>query len=243
MEKNKERIAKKLAHVGIASRRGAEEMILAGRVCVNGEKLNTPAFLVEDSDKITVDGKEIGSVSVSRMWCYYKPRGLLTTHKDPKGRPTVFENLPKFLPRVISVGRLDLNSEGLLLLTTDGAIARKIELPSTGWKRKYRVRIHGKMTPDIIGKIKKGITVDGVRYAPAEIEVEPSQSGGSNQWIKITLTEGKNREIRKMMASFGLEVSRLIRIAYGPFQLGNLKEGEVREIPSKIIREQLPCVS
>ena len=243
MEKNKERIAKRLAHAGIASRRVAEDFIRQGRVCVNGEKLETPAFLVEETDEITVDGKPIKAPLSARMWCYYKPKGLLTTHKDPKGRATVFEHLPAYLPRVISVGRLDLNSEGLLLLTTDGMLARRIELPSTGWKRRYRVRIHGKITWEIIEKIKNGLVIDGIKYAPADVEEEKEQSGGSNSWIRITLTEGKNREIRKMMAFFGLEVSRLIRVSYGPFQLGNLKEGEVREIPSKIIREQIPCVS
>lgn len=238
-EKNKQRIAKRIADAGICSRREAERFILSGRVEVNGQKLDTPAFVVSDDDEVKVDGKVIGIKQQTRLWCYYKPNGLLTTYKDPKGRPTVFEKLPANLPKVVSVGRLDLNSEGLLLLTTDGQLARELELPSRGWKRKYRVRIHGKITPEIISKLAKGITVDGVKYAPAVVEIETQQSGGSNQWLTITLTEGKNREIRKLMASFGLAVNRLIRISYGPFQLGNLKEGQVKEVPKKVISEQL----
>lgn len=230
-----------MASAGLCSRRDAEAWITAGRVTVNGEKLTTPAFLVDENDEIIVDGNPVGEKRKVRLWCYYKPSGLLTTHRDPKGRPTVFDNLPKTMPKVISIGRLDLNSEGLLLLTTDGGIARQIELPSTGWKRKYRVRVHGKMTPEIIAKMQRGVTVDGIKYAPAIVELEPQQSGGVNQWIKVTLTEGKNREIRKMMEHFGFQVSRLIRIAYGPFQLGNLAEGEVREMPQKTLKEQLPC--
>lgn len=239
MEKEKERIAKRIARAGLCSRRDAEKWIEAGRVSVNGAVLKTPACVVGNEDIIQVDGKPLPDAEPVRVWCYHKPVGLLTTHKDPQGRPTVFEQLPKYLPRVVSVGRLDLNSEGLLLLTTDGEMARKMEHPSRGWKRKYRVRIHGKITPEIIDQIAKGITLDGIRYAPAKIEIEPNQSGGANQWIAITLTEGKNREIRKMMESFGLKVSRLIRVAYGPFQLGNLAVGETREIPAKVLKEQL----
>ena len=239
MEEKKERIAKKIAAAGLCSRRDAEKWIEQGRVELNGKKLLTPAYVVSDADEIVVDGTPLKPKQKVRMWCYYKPTGLLTTFKDPQNRPTVFDNLPKTMPRVVSVGRLDLNSEGLLLLTTSGEIARSIELPSRGWKRQYRVRIHGKMTPEIIQKAKKGITVKGIHYAPCDIEVEESQSGGQNQWIKITLTEGKNREIRKMMESFSLQVSRLIRISYGPFQLGNLKKGELREIPAKVIKEQI----
>ncbi len=239
MEEKKERIAKKIAAAGLCSRRDAEKWIEQGRVQVNGQKLLSPAFTASDADEIVVDGQPLKAKSKVRMWCYYKPTGLLTTFKDPQGRPTVFDNLPKTMPRVISVGRLDLNSEGLLLLTTSGEVARSIELPSRGWKRQYRVRIHGKITQEMIEKAKKGIIVKGIRYAPCEIEVEETQSGGKNEWIKITLTEGKNREIRKMMESFSFEVSRLIRISYGPFQLGNLKKGELREIPAKVIKEQI----
>ena len=241
MEKGKERIAKRIASAGLCSRREAEAWILAGRVVVNGQKLLTPACLVGDTDKIEVDGHPLPQPQEERLWCYHKPAGLVTTHHDPNGRPTVFEHLPRHLPRVISVGRLDLNSEGLLLLTTSGELARQLEHPKHGWKRKYRVRVHGMVTEDIIRRISKGVTVKGVKYAPAFVEIEPQQSGGKNQWITITLTEGKNREIRKMMASFGLEVSRLIRVSYGPFQLGSLPQGATREIPKKVIKEQLSC--
>lgn len=243
MEEKKERIAKKIAAAGLCSRRDAEKWIEQGRIVVNGQKLLTPAFTVSNADEIVVDGKPLQAAPKVRMWCYHKPAGLLTTAKDPMGRPTVFESLPKNMPRVVSVGRLDLNSEGLLLLTTSGEIARSLELPTRGWKRQYRVRIHGKITPDIIQKAAQGITFKGIHYAPCHIEIEPVQAGGQNQWIKITLTEGKNREIRKMMESFSLQVSRLIRIAYGPFQLGNLPKGEVREIPYKVIKEQIGCES
>lgn len=238
METKKERIAKIMAHAGLCSRRDAEKWIADGRVSVNGQVISTPATLVGEADVITVDGQPVGVRQPARLWCYHKPAGLVTTHKDPAGRPTVFDNLPKNLPRVVSVGRLDLNSEGLLLLTTDGELARSLELPSRGWKRKYRVRIHGKMTPQIISRLQKGVTIDGIRYAPTIVEIEPNQAQGSNQWILVTLTEGKNREIRKIMAHFGFDVSRLIRVAYGPFQLGNLPPGEVREMPAKVIKEQ-----
>ena len=237
--KAKERVAKRMAAAGLCSRRDAEKWIADGRVWVNGEKLLTPACVVGDDDVVVVDGVALKGKETPRMWCYHKPVGLLTTHKDPQGRPTVFENLPKSLPRVISVGRLDLNSEGLLLLTTDGELARSIELPSRGWKRQYRVRIHGQITPEMIKKAAQGVTIDGIHYAPCVIEVEENQSGGKNQWVKVTLTEGKNREIRRLMESFGLQVARLIRISYGPFQLGSLPVGEIREIPYKVIKEQI----
>ena len=243
MAENKERIAKKIAAAGLCSRRDAEKWILDGRVEVNGIKLTTPAFVVGDEDVVVVDGVPLKAPQKVRVWCYHKPVGLLTTHKDPMGRPTVFDNLPHSLPRVISVGRLDLNSEGLLLLTTSGALARSLELPKRGWKRQYRVRIHGSMTPEMIEKAAKGVTIDGNHYASTKIEIEANQSGGKNQWVLVTLTEGKNREIRKMMEHFGLQVSRLIRISYGPFQLGNLSVGEVKEIPQKVIKEQIGCVS
>ncbi len=241
MEEKKERIAKKIAAAGLCSRRDAEKWILDGRVEVNGQKLLTPAFVVSDTDEIVVDGVALKKPEKVRMWCYHKPVGLLTTFKDPLGRPTVFDALPKSMPRVVSVGRLDLNSEGLLLLTTSGQVARSIELPSRGWRRQYRVRIHGQMTSEMIIKAQKGLTIKGIHYAPCKIEIESTQSGGKNQWILVTLTEGKNREIRKMMESFGFQVSRLIRIAYGPFQLGNLGKGEIKEIPYKVIKEQIGC--
>lgn len=237
MMKKKERIAKVMAAAGLCSRRDAERWIEAGRVSVNGAVLKTPALTVDADDKIVVDGKLIGEKEDTRIWCYNKKPGLMTTHKDPKGRPTVFDNLPKYLPRVISVGRLDYNSEGLLLLTNDGELARHLELPSCGWKRKYRVRVHGKLTAEILGRLRKGVKIDGVAYAPAEIDIEKEQ--GTNTWVVMTLTEGKNREIRRLMEFFGLQVTRLIRIAYGPFQLGHLQEGEVREVTKKAVKELL----
>ena len=228
MTEKKERIAKIMAGAGLCSRRDAEKWILNGRVVVNGQVLTTPAFVVGADDVILVDGQPLAGKQKQRLWCYHKPVGLMTTHRDPQGRPTVFDNLPKSLPRVISVGRLDFNSEGLLLLTTDGALSRELELPTRGWKRKYRVRVHGKVTPEIIGRLNKGVKVDGVAYAPCQIEVEREQ--GSNTWVLMTLTEGKNREIRRLMAFFGLEVTRLIRVSYGPF-------GAVREVPAKVLRD------
>ena len=237
MTEKKERIAKIMASAGLCSRRTAEQWILDGRVKVNGVVLETPAFTVSSEDIILVDDKPIAQKQETRLWCYHKPTGLVTTHKDPQGRPTVFDSLPKYLPRVISVGRLDLNSEGLLLLTTDGGLARELEHPSKGWKRRYRVRIHGVLTPEMQKRLSKGITIDGIRYAPCETVVE--QVKGTNSWISITLTEGKNREIRKLMAFFGLEVTRLIRVSYGPFQLGNLEKGEVREVSKKMMKELL----
>ena len=240
MEKKKERIAKFIAASGLCSRRQAEEMIDQGLVCVNGEVLQTPVFLVDGTEQITVQGKPLSAPEKVRLWCYHKPKGVLTTQSDPEGRPTVFEQLPKSLPRVLSVGRLDFNSEGLLLLTTSGTLKRYLELPSTGWKRNYRVRVHGKLTPEIIGRLHKGVKIKGVSYAPCQVVLEKEQ--GSNSWLLMTLTEGKNREIRRMMEFFGLPVSRLIRISYGPFQLGKLPVGAVREVPAKQIKEFFSCV-
>lgn len=237
MTEKKERIAKIMAAAGLCSRRDAERWILNGRVSVNGRVLKTPAFTVDANDVITVDGTVLGTREETRLWCYNKKPGLMTTHKDPKGRPTVFESLPKYLPRVISIGRLDFNSEGLLLLTNNGELARHLELPSTGWKRKYRVRVHGKLTGEILGRLKKGVKIDGIAYAPAEIEIEKEQ--GTNTWVIMTLSEGKNREIRRLMEFFGLQVTRLIRISYGPFQLGNLPEGDVREVTKKAVKDLL----
>ncbi len=233
MTEKKERIAKVMAQAGLCSRREAEEWIRSGRVVVNGVCLQTPAFLVQKGDQILVDGKILSGPQERRLWCYHKPAGLITTHKDPKGRPTVFSRLPAYLPRVVSVGRLDYNSEGLLLLTTDGALAGELEHPSKGWKRKYRVRIHGQMTPEILKRLQSGVTIEGIKYAPCEVVVERVQ--GSNTWLLMTLTEGKNREIRKMMDFFNIPVTRLIRVAYGPFQLGNLEKGAVREISQKVL--------
>ena len=240
MEKKKERIAKRIASAGVCSRRDAERAIEQGRVKVDGVVLKTPAFLVDESNMVEVDGVIIGNKPPVRVWCYHKPAGLITTAKDPKGRPTVFENLPHYLPRVVSIGRLDFNSEGLLLLTTDGALARQLELPTNGWKRKYRVRVHGKVSAEVIGRLRKGVKINGVSYAGCEVEIERVQ--GTNTWVLMTLTEGKNREIRRLMDFFGLPVTRLIRISYGPFNLGNLEKGEVREIPTKTLKEFVSCV-
>jgi len=235
--KDGERIAKVLARAGVASRRGAEAMIEAGRVAVDGRKLDSPALNVTPGQVITVDGKPIGAAEATRLWLYHKPPGLLTTHSDPKGRNTVFENLPKEMPRVISIGRLDINSEGLLLLTNDGELARHLESPKTGWKRKYRARAWGEPDDKRLEQLRKGVVVDGVKYAPADVEVESRKA--SNTWIAIGIREGKNREVRKLLEHAGLQVSRLIRVAYGPFQLGALERGEVREVTRPVLRTQL----
>ena len=232
-----ERLAKFIARSGICSRRAAEELILQKRVTVNGEIISSPAFNVEGSEKILLDGEKLPQIETTRVWIYYKPVGLVTTHKDEKNRPTVFEHLPEGLPRVISVGRLDLNSEGLLLLTNNGELSRKLELPSNGWARRYKVRVHGKIDEAKLADLKQGTEVDGIQYGSIKAEIITVK--GSNAWLQITLTEGKNREIRKVMKSLGLEVNRLIRLSYGPFQLGNLQPGEAKEVPQKVLKEQL----
>ncbi|TKZ20531.1 rRNA pseudouridine synthase [Shimia litoralis] len=232
-----DRIAKVLARAGVASRREAERMIQAGRVSVNGKTLASPALNVTDKDRITVDGKPIKEAEPERLWLYNKPTGLVTSHKDEKGRETIFDALPEDMPRVMSVGRLDLNSEGLLLLTNDGDIKRKLELPSTGWLRKYRVRVNGRPTEDTLAPLRKGITIEGERFQPMEVSLDRQQ--GANAWITIGLREGKNREIRRAMETVGLAVNRLIRVSYGPFQLGQLKSGEVEEIRRRVMRDQL----
>lgn len=232
-----ERIAKAIARAGICSRRDAEAMIVEGRVIVNGKKISSPALNVTERDDIRIDGKPLPQPERTRLFRYYKPRGLVTTAKDPEGRPTVFESLPDGLPRVISVGRLDLNSEGLLLLTNDGELARKLELPATGWVRRYRVRINGDVDERHLAQLNKGIEVDGVRYGAIQATLDRQQ--GDNSWLTMSLTEGKNREIRKICGHFGWPVSRLIRVAYGPFQLGHLQKGDIEEVPGKVLREQL----
>lgn len=232
-----ERIAKALAHAGVASRREAERLIEQGRVSVNGKRLTTPAFKVGPGDEIRVDGELIGPRPPTRVWRYHKPVGLLTTHADPQGRETVFDALPEELGRVISVGRLDLNSEGLLLLTNDGELARVLELPATGWTRRYRVRAYGKADDKALARLADGVTVDGVSYGPVEAVVD--RRTGANVWLNIGLKEGKNREVRKVLASVGLSVNRLMRTAYGPFQLGALKRGEVGEVKLSVLRDQL----
>ena len=231
-----ERIAKVLARAGIASRRAVESMIEDGRVTLNGKTLTTPAVKVTSKDRITVDGKVVGEAERTRLWRYHKPDGLVTTHKDPQGRETVFEKLPKDMGRVISVGRLDLTSEGLLLLTNDGELARALELPATGWTRRYRARAFGDLTDEGIAKLKKGITAEGVNYGPIDVEVERKQGG--NMWLLVSLKEGKNREVRKALNAVGLTVNRLIRTAYGPFQLGNLDKGEVGSVANRVLVDQ-----
>ncbi|MBM3508450.1 MAG: rRNA pseudouridine synthase [Alphaproteobacteria bacterium] len=232
-----ERIAKRMADAGLCSRREAERWIAAGRVSVDGKVLESPAVTVTEHSQILVDGQPLPERGRARLWCYHKPAGLVTTHSDPQGRPTVFASLPKDLPRVISVGRLDLTSEGLLLLTNSGALARKLESPASGWKRRYRVRVHGTPSVAALASLANGITVDGVRYGAIEATLE--RQVGSNAWLMMGLREGRNREVRKVLAALDLAVTRLIRIAYGPFQLGNLEPGEVREVPGKVLREQM----
>ena len=232
-----ERLAKFMARSGVCSRRDAEELIKQKRVTVNGEIIDTPAFKVEGSEKILLDGEKLPEIEQTRLWLYHKPAGLLTTHKDTEARATVFDHLPAGLPRVISVGRLDLNSEGLLLLTNNGELSRKLELPENGWIRRYKVRVHGFVNKNKLADLAKGATVDGINYGPVKAELE--SQNGTNSWLIVTLNEGKNREVRKLMKSIGLEVARLIRLSYGPFQLGNLKKGEVREVPQKVLKEQL----
>jgi len=232
-----DRIAKVLARAGVASRREAERMIEAGRVAVNGKKITSPALNVTDADAITVDGKDVAAAEASRLWLYHKPTGLVTSAKDEKGRKTVFDSLPEDMPRVMSVGRLDINSEGLLLLTNDGGIKRRLELPSTGWLRKYRVRVNGKPADANLNPLRNGMTIDGERFQAMEVILDRQQ--GSNAWITVGLREGKNREIRRAMEAVHLTVNRLIRVSYGPFQLGNLKPGEVQEIRPKVLRDQL----
>lgn len=232
-----ERLAKFMARSGVCSRRDAEDLIKQKRVTVNGEIIDTPAFKVEGSEKILLDGEKLPEMEQTRLWLYHKPAGLLTTHKDTEARATVFDHLPAGLPRVISVGRLDLNSEGLLLLTNNGELSRKLELPENGWSRRYKVRVHGFVNKNKLADLAKGATVDGINYGPVKAELE--SQNGTNSWLIVTLNEGKNREVRKLMKSIGLEVARLIRLSYGPFQLGNLKKGEVREVPQKVLKEQL----
>ncbi|MFN3955242.1 MAG: pseudouridine synthase [Pararhodobacter sp.] len=232
-----ERIAKVLARAGIASRREAEAMILAGRVAVNGVQIETPALNTAPQDRITVDGQPLRAAEPPRLWLYHKPAGLVTTARDEKGRATVFDDLPADMPRVMSVGRLDLNSEGLLLLTNDGEIKRRLELPTTGWLRKYRVRVKG--TPDnaTFEPLRKGIVIEGERFAPMIVSLDRQQ--GANAWITIGLREGRNREIRRAMEALGLQVNRLIRISFGPFQLGDLAPGAVEELRARVLRDQL----
>ena len=235
-----DRIAKVLARAGVCSRRDAEKLIAEGRVIVDGKKLDTPAFKVKAGARISVDGKPVKAAERTRLWRYHKPKGLMTTHHDEKDRETVFEKLPASMPRVISVGRLDYNSEGLLLLTNDGELARRLELPANGWLRRYRVRVFGKLMQNDLDRLQKGVVIEGVNYGPVEATMERQQGG--NAWATIALKEGKNREVRKLMEHVGVKVNRLIRVSFGPFHLGLLKEGQVDEVLAKVMREQLGTI-
>lgn len=232
-----ERIAKRIARAGFCSRRDAERLIAAGRVTLGGMVVRNPATNVDDASLITVDGVPLPAPAPARLWRYHKPPGLITSHRDPQGRPTVFEKVTAQLGYVVTVGRLDFNSEGLLLLTNDGALARELEHPSRGWRRRYRVRVRG--TPDerALTALEKGVTVEGVRYGPIEAHLD--RQNRQNAWLTVALAEGRNREIRIVLGHLGLPVSRLIRTAYGPFQLGGLGRGEIAEIPPRVLRDQL----
>jgi 23S rRNA pseudouridine2605 synthase len=232
-----ERIAKWLARAGVASRRDAEKMIAEGRVKVDGKVIGKPATFILPGMSVMVDNRPVAGAQRTRLFRYHKPDGLVTTHKDEKGRQTVFDALPPGLPRLISVGRLDLNSEGLLLLTNDGELARKLELPSNGWIRRYRVRVNGNVDEHALAELGKGLVIDGVRYAPIDAGLDSRK--GANAWLTVGLQEGRNREIRRVMEFLGLVVNRLIRTSYGPFQLGALPRGAVEEVNPKVMREQL----
>lgn len=233
-----ERIAKALARRGVASRRDIERMIEEGRITLDGKPVTHPATFIQPGDIVSVDGKPVDPPQRTRLWRYHKPAGLVTTHHDPEERRTVFESLPKGMPRVISVGRLDLNSEGLLLLTNDGALARELELPSRQWIRRYRVRVFGLVDEKRLKSLANGCVLDGVRYGPIEATLDSSK--GDNSWLTVSLREGKNREIRKVMMGMNLHVSRLIRLSYGPFTLGNLKPHELEEVATRTLAEQIP---
>jgi 23S rRNA pseudouridine2605 synthase len=232
-----ERIAKVIARAGICSRRDAEALIETGRVALNGRIVSSPAINVTPNDKVAVDGKLLPPLEPPRLWRYHKPAGLVVSHKDPQGRPTVFEALKDKLPRVVSVGRLDINTEGLLLLTNDGEIERLLELPATGWVRRYRVRVNGKVDSRKLESLKEGVEVDGIRYGP--IEAQQDSARGANSWLTIAIREGKNREVRRVCEHIGLKVARLIRVSFGPFHLGDLARGAVEEVPAKVLAERL----
>lgn len=232
-----DRVAKLIARAGICSRREAERLIAQGRVAVDGETLDTPAVTVDDPRRITVDGERLPANEPPRLWRYHKPVGIVTTHSDPQGRPTLFDQLSDELPRVISIGRLDLNSEGLILLTNDGGLARHLELPATGWLRRYRARVLGRVDAKALAALEDGVEIEGVRYGPIKAALD--RQVGANAWVTVALREGKNREVRRVLQHLDLRVSRLIRTAYGPFQIGALKAGEIAEVPQKVLREQI----
>ncbi len=237
MDERGDRIAKWLARAGVASRRAVEQLIFEGRVRINSTVVDHPATFVSSSDAVFVDGKPVGAAERTRLFRYHKPRGIVTTHSDPQGRPTVFQKMPPEMPRVVSVGRLDMNSEGLLLLTNDGELARRLELPANGWQRRYRVRVNGHPHPDLLARLAQGSMIEGVRYGPIEAVLDTKQ--GDNSWLTVALNEGKNREIRRVLTHLGFEVSRLLRLAYGPFQLGRLPRGAIEEVNPKVLRDQL----
>ena len=237
MTDTSERIAKRLARAGIASRRDAEKLIAAGRIMVNGKVIDTPATKVTPRDRISFDGKEVGEAEPTRLWRYHKPTGLVTSARDEKGRPTVFDKLPGHMPRVLSIGRLDINSEGLLLLTNDGELKRKLELPATGWLRRYRVRARGSASEATLDRLRNGLSIDGEQFRPMDVSFDRQQ--GANAWLTMAIREGKNREIRRALQEIGLDVNRLIRLSYGPFQLGELPLGEVEEVKTRIMKDQL----
>jgi 23S rRNA pseudouridine2605 synthase len=232
-----ERIAKVIARAGIASRREAERLIAAGRVTVNGTRIASPALNVTTADRITVDGRALDAPEPPRLWLYHKPRGLVTTNRDEQGRPTIYDDLPEDMPRVMSVGRLDINSEGLLLLTNDGGLKRRMELPATGWLRRYRVRVNGTPEDASFEPLRRGLTLGAERFQPMTVTLDRQK--GANAWVTVAIREGKNREVRRAMEAVGLIVNRLIRLSYGPFQLGNLKPGAVEEIRPRVLRDQL----
>jgi 23S rRNA pseudouridine2605 synthase len=231
-----ERIAKVMARAGLCSRRDAERMIAEGRVSLNGKVIDTPAVNVTASDAVTVDGKPLVQSEPTRLWRYHKPKGLVVSHKDPEGRRTIFDAIRPQLPRVVSIGRLDINSEGLLLLTNDGELARLLELPATGWIRRYRVRAFGRPDGQALARLKDGVTIDGVRYGPIEARIDKEQ--GANSWLSFARREGKNREVKRVCEHLGLSVNRLIRVSFGPFQLGELAAGEIDEVPARVIADQ-----
>jgi len=235
--KQVERVAKRIARAGLCSRREAERWIADGRVKVDGKVLESPAVLIDGKSEIIIDGKPLAKSQPTKLWRYHKPRGLLTTNQDPEGRVTVFQKLPSDLPRVVSVGRLDLNTEGLLLLTNDGGLARHLELPSTGWRRRYRVRVHGTVDEGALSRLSNGVKIDGIVFGAIEARLDSRK--GQNAWLSLSLREGKNREIRKVMEDMQLQVTRLIRLSYGPFQLGELAKGAVSAVPRRILADQL----